>query len=591
MPEYQNLFNIVRYVIKDFLDPSILVNRNEYKQYFKSSPSPALCTVYVHLWVDGKLRASGSSYEKPIEEAVQNATVNALEVPLNGEFLLLSEIKELTPQLFIKIAKEKIQPPYEGNITKALKYYEKGLMLSVHGDIFELLPSTMVLKKLRSPMDKIGYLSELANLENDEIDKPYVELFSVKWLNLVETTYGIKQFIRGRSDVKPTVNPEHIRKAANNCTKRLVNQQVINGAYSYEYNALSDTIDHGDKVNMVRMAGTAFSVAMMAAKTIDITLENKFHTSAQLAFKYLFSYAHSTKSIDDGIFIAQNNEYPYGKLGATALALLGLQFGSFYKSHQSERQGFINTILGLQEEDGSFNCYIQLNKKRRSTQNYFPGEALLALCYELKNQKNAAITTCILNSFNYYRQHFRNYPHTAFVLWQVSAWALFYKILESDSDIQRASKAHSISKADIAEFVYEQTDWILNLQHTEQTTRISEFIGGFPRTGIPHSVSSCYIESVIRAAQLAYNRENSEKYIKYKKASLLGLEFLLRLQLKEEEAFIFPNPEFATGGISGTLVSFQLRGDRDQHAITAFLAALESPCLFETSPQLINLEG
>ncbi len=56
-----------------------------------------------------------------------------------------------------------------------------------------------------------------------------------------------------------------------------------------------------------------------------------------------------------------------------------------------------------------------------------------------------------------------------------------------------------------------------------------------------------------------------------------ALEFILRLQLTEKESFLFSQPALAIGGITGNLNSLKIRNDHDQHAMTAFIAALETP--------------
>jgi len=61
-----------------------------------------------------------------------------------------------------------------------------------------------------------------------------------------------------------------------------------------------------------------------------------------------------------------------------------------------------------------------------------------------------------------------------------------------------------------------------------------------------------------------------------------------RLQVKESETYMFQKPGFAIGGITSNLGSFKLRNDRDQHAITAFIAAIESPSLFKTLDKKTN---
>jgi hypothetical protein len=59
------------------------------------------------------------------------------------------------------------------------------------------------------------------------------------------------------------------------------------------------------------------------------------------------------------------------------------------------------------------------------------------------------------------------------------------------------------------------------------------------------------------------------------------LNFILKLQIPGELSGVFPRPELAIGGFTEGMNSFLIRNDFDQHFITAALAALRAPSLFE----------
>lgn len=328
---------------------------------------------------------------------------------------------------------------------------------------------------------------------------------------------------------------------------------------------------------------------MLAEKLKDTEAHGKFVSSAHASLRYLFYLGRTTPGIEGGMYIAQEpfglNSHA-GKLGTTALALLALQFGEFSQRYAEQRHALVRTILFMQREDGAFYTYMPTYYSphpifRLASQNYFPGEALLALCHELENEFSIDIARTIIKSFRYYSRHFELAPDTAFVLWQAGAWAKFHELMLNNADIRSLAEGENLNLDEIAAFVYAQADWIMGHQYTEQDTHVEEYFGGFPRDRAPHSVSSCYIEAIVRAAGLAAKRGETILLERYRKSAVSGLRFLQRLQIKEEEAFLVPEPARAVGGVSGTLTSFQLRNDRDQHAITAYLAAIETPCIFE----------
>lgn len=583
----KKLLLIARQALADVLEktPSELVAYPKERAAKEDSAN-----VHVCIWRKGKLRAHGTSHYSSLEDSVYMAAVYALEVPVDDTLILVGELEELTIEIFIKIGETLFNLPSDTNSKDHLNAFSQGVSLKFNDGFFDLLPTTIITEKLFSFDEQLNYLLNLCEQERDILNDEKNQIFITDWLHFSETKNSsdeITTFKRRRSQKDVPVSYESTLNAAVACGNRLVNQQSVRGIYTYEYNALENRISN-ENFNIVRMAGTAFSMTMLAdfVKTADPG--RRFEKSAASAIRYLFTLSSTTPYIKESLYIAQEEYGKYnfvGKLGSTALALLGLQFGTFYEKYADQRRKLTNTILGMQNQDGSYNSYVPtlvlpVSPNRKASANYFPGEALLAFCYALKNNFDGDVARSVAKSFHFYKKHFTDEPNTAFVLWQASAWAIFYRLMTESAEIKEIADEYEVKSSEVADFVYQQADWILQFQHDSATTDIEEYIGGFPNDTAPNSVSSCYLEAVIRAAGLAFDRGDKQKFEKYKVASIKGLEFLMRLQLKEEESFLFPEPKMAIGGISSNLVSFRLRNDRDQHAITAFIAALETPSIF-----------
>jgi hypothetical protein len=86
---------------------------------------------------------------------------------------------------------------------------------------------------------------------------------------------------------------------------------------------------------------------------------------------------------------------------------------------------------------------------------------------------------------------------------------------------------------------------------------------------------------VIRAYSLARRLGDEERTGRYRQACRLGLGFVQRLQIMPETAMLFPDPSRAVGAITRSLSDFSLRCDNDQHALTAYLAAVEAKELLD----------
>lgn len=587
---YKKLLLIARQSLADVLEKT----PSDFAAYSKGKAvKEEAADVHVCIWRKGKLRAHGTSHYFPLEDGIYMATVFALEVPVDDTLILVGELEELTVEILIKTGETLFNLSSDSDSKDHLNAFSQGISLKFNDAFFDLLPTTIITEKLFSLDEQLDYLLNLCAQERDILSDKETQIFITDWLHISETkgfSDEVTLFRRRRSQKRFPVSYKSISAAAVACGNRLVNQQSVRGIYTYEYNALENRISN-ENFNIVRMAGTAFSMSMLADFINLNDSKRHFENSADSAIRYLFTLSSTTPFIKESLYIAQEEYGRYnfvGKLGSTALALLGLQFGTFYEKYADQRQKLTNTILGMQNQDGSYNSYVPtkvfpVSPNRKASANYFPGEALVAFCYALKNNFDRNVARSVAKSFHFYKKHFTDEPNTAFVLWQASAWAIFYRLMTESAEIKKIADECEFESSDVAAFVYQQADWILQFQHNSATTDIEDYIGGFPNDTAPNSVSSCYLEAVIRAAGLAFDRGDEEKFGKYKDASTKGLEFLLRLQLKEEEDFLFPEPKMAIGGISSNLVSFKLRNDRDQHAITAFIAALETPSIFGDS--------
>jgi hypothetical protein len=95
------------------------------------------------------------------------------------------------------------------------------------------------------------------------------------------------------------------------------------------------------------------------------------------------------------------------------------------------------------------------------------------------------------------------------------------------------------------------------------------------------SSSVFYTEALIRAYTTARSFGDRARAKRYRDASLLGLDFLRRLQIVPETAFLFRDPVRTLGGTTASLSDMTIRCDYDQHTLTCLLAALETVGLLD----------
>ncbi len=231
----------------------------------------------------------------------------------------------------------------------------------------------------------------------------------------------------------------------------------------------------------------------------------------------------------------------------------------FINEFEEQREGLFRSIASAQAHDGSFCCNPGSERADGRAVDYFPGEALIALLLKAQAGDQGTLELVDL-AFEHYRDYFRTNPTTAFVGWHADAW----------------SRAASLrGNSEYASFVFEQIDWLLNLQvmHCNQ----AELTGGFrTQTGALPTVSSVvYTEAVLRGMATAQSLGDQTRFNRYKLSALAGLRFCQQLIVSPEQAGFLEQPKRALGGVTGSLQNFEIRADHVQHTITLLLAALE----------------
>jgi hypothetical protein len=331
-----------------------------------------------------------------------------------------------------------------------------------------------------------------------------------------------------------------------------------------------------NQMSIVRQAGCAYAIAAAAALEQDGNRAALLEQSALRAVELLLSFGSWTP--DGRLYLVQpgtTEGTPHrAKLGAVALLLLALQFGHFPKKFQQDRRSLVATILSLQNNDGSFRCYLDSISAAAdgSSQNFFPGEALLALVREGQRGR-ADCGDAVGRAFSWYRERFRQGPTTAFILWHVDTWRLAFQWAKETGE------GNPFDPTIFADFVFEMAEWLLQFQ-LGANAEPWDFVGGFSIEGsIPGCSTGVYAEVMIRAYGLSRLLGQKERMSRYRESSLLALRFLFRLQIVPESSFLFRDPVRAVGGTTRTLRDFAVRSDFDQHAITALLSALETPDL------------
>ncbi|RME37346.1 MAG: hypothetical protein D6788_09690 [Planctomycetota bacterium] len=216
-------------------------------------------------------------------------------------------------------------------------------------------------------------------------------------------------------------------------------------------------------------------------------------------------------------------------------------------------------MLTLQHRSGAFLTAFTPEGSIEA-QEYYPGEALLALAEHYRLQPDGRILDAFDRAFSFYRQYYEEHPSPAFVSWQAQAFALMARLTK---------------RTDFARYVFALTDDLAEKQLTPGNCRWPELWGGVAayaegRAGV---ATAAYLEAFADALELARFLNDAERVERYEEVVRRAARFVMQLQVRPEEAYFIRSPQDAVGGIRTSLTLNLLRIDHCQHALVGLLKA------------------
>jgi hypothetical protein len=225
------------------------------------------------------------------------------------------------------------------------------------------------------------------------------------------------------------------------------------------------------------------------------------------------------------------------------------------------RLRLLNGIASLQQADGSFRTHFP-SAVASGSQDYYPGEALLAVAKHYAQVREAEWRNFCDKSFPFYVDYFRSTRSPMFVPWQSQAWGQMARTTR----LQR-----------YADFVFEMSDAVVITQVVYADPTLAIYRGGFDvhgvgRTGVSTAV---YVEGLVEAAKTAEVMGDKKRAERYRQVIQRAVRFVIQLRFRREECFYVQSLHDVVGGVRNAPAGSSIRIDNMQHALSALLGAQE----------------
>jgi AMMECR1 domain-containing protein len=331
-------------------------------------------------------------------------------------------------------------------------------------------------------------------------------------------------------------------------------RQTSEGFFSYEFLPGRDMYWPAD--NWVRQTATCWALAQHGSQR-----NNEESTQAlDRALKAMTAMIQPLEGVERASYF--NTPDDKNPLGATALVCLAMLDGPNPGRYAEYAGSLVRALAWMQRPDGSFRTSFP-PASVESSQDYFPGEALLAIARYYTRERDCDLRAVCDRSLPYFQQYWRERRSPMFVPWQTQAWG---------------ELARSTHLQKYADFVFELSDALLTSQIGGRTGDESIFNGGFDvhgggRAGISTAV---YVEGLVDALRTARVFGDEDRAARYSESIRKACRFVVQLRFRPEEAFYVQSPQDVIGAMRDTPSDPSLRIDHNQHALAALLAAAQT---------------
>jgi orotate phosphoribosyltransferase/AMMECR1 domain-containing protein len=513
-----------------------------------------LDSVYVTVYINGQLRGCMGSATHQLDEDLRNLAAAALEdgrfeepVPNEPASIAVTVSLLFNPLELGELLPEEVVPYY--------RHGQQTLMVYRGNRLGLLLPFVAATHNLdvsefpQSVVEKSGLT-----------EPPYYwcRFDCATWLADAGGTAPIVGGFRSKKN-EPSASAELLNYYASLQARYLVTHQQADGNLYSSYEPFQNRLYEG--IDLPRLAHGAWVLAR-AARVLG---GDDLKRAAGSAINRVLKTARASEESEAGLRLETGDVGAQASLPALLAQVPSISEVSFLLlalsnlANGDPRRVMIDNLSATLVRmaalpHGRIATHRDPTASTDAFQDYFPGQALLALATAAEHSSATIDQDQLHRSFLYYRHRFRYQRHFGQVAWLMQAFSKWWQVTH---------------EAQFAEFVFEVGDWLLQYQQAKTGAFINDH-----QSDTPGYTTAVYLEGIGAAVHLAASLDNQERHRKYSESFLQGFGFLDQLIIQPRDESLLPNPEQALGGLRQGLYFSVVRTDFVQHSLAAILGFL-----------------
>lgn len=385
-------------------------------------------------------------------------------------------------------------------------------------------------------------------------DKRGLAVFRVRWDHFVRPC-GQQGSVRMQRFAPATLPRRRSPvEAADRALEFLCRTQETDGSFKYVIRPRQPAVPKSEVSSVTRQILCAYALAVAA----ETSTANRDRIAC--ALRAFLAFLHSRLSRVGNHQLVEDLD-GRRSLGAVAFALLLLARVPDAVM-QAELRGRLmlsltRTLLASQSRAGWFPSEVDA-ADRPGRQDFAPGQAILALASADFVEHRSAIE----RAFTHYRELDLRQCSVFQLAWQSKAWIAVW---------ERSRSVHHL------DFAYRLLNVLATFQQPPSSRGLDrDLAGGFAlsRDAVPSNfTTSLFAEALAMGAMAARSAGNIEQFQRLSTSARSALDYVHRLQIGPETAFLYQSDVPVQGGIRMAPSSLKLRCDSTGHALTFFCTA------------------